>query len=350
MLLGVLLMASCNKELEVTETPAFNVTTDATTFGVGQSIKFNFTGGNAQIISFYSGEIQKDYNMKDGRVVDVTGAGATLAFQTSVQIGTQANQLSVMASSNFNGDYSSLASVKAATWTDITSRFLLGTTAAFALSGTKDVSDLIVAGKPLYIAFKYVTKPQATNGLARSWYIQSVVLASNAKLDNTIALNLATSENAGFRIVDENLVNAPALSLITSTRISLVGNKYKVATDSVFNPAYSLYNPLNPIYNPLSPFYVATAKIPVFVAFDPASPYNDPLSEHWAVSKAIKTESVDLGPDWSIPLRGITTSSELTEYRYTYTKAGTYTAVFVASNNTIDGVKKVVKEITLTIQ
>lgn len=82
--------------------------------------------------------------------------------------------------------------------------------------------------------------------------------------------------------------------------------------------------------------------------YDLASPYNDPLSENWAVSKAIYTDKVDLGPDWSTSLKGIS-NTKLDVYRYTYTKAGTYKAVFIASNNSIDDVKQVVKEITFTI-
>jgi hypothetical protein len=349
MLLGLLLMVSCSKVLEVNDVPDFNVTTDATTFTVGQAVKFKFTGGDAQIISFYSGETLKNYDYKDGRVVTVSDTGATMAFQSSVQNGTQVNQVTVLASNDFNGDYSSLASVKAATWTDITSRVALGTSATFLASGTVTITDLIVKGKPIYFAFKYITKPQATNGLVRTWYIQVFTITSLKKLDGTVALTLSDQANAGFRIVDENKDNAPALSTITSTRVTLIGNKYKIATDSLFNPNYSLFNPLNPIYDPRSPNYIATAVRPIYVPFDPLSPYNDPTSEHWAVSKAINTESVNLGPDWSSPLRGITTSSKLTEYSYTYTKAGTYTVTFVASNNTIDQVKKVVRQITLTI-
>jgi hypothetical protein len=314
MILGMLLMASCNKEIQVAA-PDFDVTTEATTYKAGEEIKFNIKGGDANIISFYSGETLKDYALKDGRVIDVSGAGATMQFQSSVQLGTQANQLTVLASTDFNGDYSSLAKVIAANWTDITGRFLLGTSTAFRASGTIDISDLMLTGKPIYIAFRYVTKPQEVNGLARNWYIQTFAITSNTKLDDVIALILTDQASAGFRIVDENKENAPARASVTSTRISLYGNIY---------------------LSPSDPNYV------------PDSPYNDSLSEHWAVSRAINAEKVELGPDWSTSIKGINNPS-MEEYRYTYAKAGTYKAVFVASNNSIDDVKKVTKEITLTI-
>lgn len=351
MLVGALLIASCDKGLEVPDAPDFDVTTDADTYKVGEEITFNINGGNAHIISFYSGEPLKEYNSRDGRIEDVSGAGATMEFQNSVQTGTQANQLSVLYSTNFNGDYSSLASVKSATWTDITSRFTpLATSTTFVPTTItpKDISDLLVTGKPIYFAFKYVTLPQATNGLARQWFIQTFAIKSKALLDGTIPLTIVNQATAGFRIVDQNLENAPARSTITSTRLTLYGNEYLHAALPKFDPNNAMYDPANPIYNPRDPAYQPTTKFPTYVPFDPNSPYNDPASEHWAVSKAITIDKVDLGPDWATSIKGIS-NPELKAHRYTYAKPGTYKAVFVASNNSIDDVKSVVKEVTITI-
>jgi len=358
LLAGLLMTASCSKEI-LTEIPTFDVSTEATTYQAGEEIKFNIAGGDAQTIFFYSGETLKDYAFKEGRIIDVKDSGAAMAFTSSVQLGTQANQLTVLASTDFNGDYSTLAKVKAAIWTDITGRFKLGINNAFLASGTKDISDLLLAGKPIYIAFKYVTKPQITNGLARNWYIQAFAITSNTKLDNAISLELTDQANAGFRIIDENPATAvsktfvpydgaPARASITNTRIALYGNQYLHPGLAIFDPDNPVFDPLNPIYDPGSPSYSPIAVRPTYVAYNPSSPYNDPLSEHWAVSKAINTEKVDLGPDWSTSIKDLY-SQNLTEYRYTYAKAGTYEAVFVASNNSIDGEKKVIKEITLTI-
>lgn len=347
---AMLLMSACSKELKVDGSPNFDVSTASNTYKVGQEIKFNITGGTAHIISFYSGETQKDYDFREGRVVNIKDAGATLEFQNSVQVGTQVAQLTFLYSTDFNGDYSSLASVKAASWTDITSRFApLATSATFvpATISPKDISDLILPGKHIYFAFKYVTKPQATNGLARQWFIQAFAVKSKLKLGTT-ALTIADQVNAGFRIIDENKLNAPARASVTSTRVTLYGNEYLTADMPRFNPNDPMYDPLNPIYNPRDPAYNPTAKIPVYVPFNAASPYNDPTSEHWAVSKAISVENIHLGPDLSTSIKGIS-NPNLDAHFYTYTTPGTYKAVFVASNNTIDDVKTVVKEITLTI-
>lgn len=348
MVAAALLMASCEKPTLEAEAPAFDVTAEKTTYKAGEVVKFKITGGETQSIAFYSGELKKEYDSKAGRLIDVAGAGATLAFSSSVQLGTQANQVSFFASTNFNGDYSSVAKVKAATWVDITSKFKLGTAAAFLASGTIDVSDLIVAGKPIYFAFRYNTKAQATNGIARQWYIQSFTVNSKKLLDNTLALTIADQAGAGFRIVDDLKDKAPALSSVTATRLTLQGNTYLHAGLPQFNQANPIFDPKNPIYDPLDPAYQASAVYTPFVPFDPASPYNDPASEHWAVSKAITIDKVDLGPDWSAAIKGLT-NPVLTEYRYTYAKAGTYKAVFVASNGTIDDQKTVTKEISITI-
>jgi len=39
----------------------------------------------------------------------------------------------------------------------------------------------------------------------------------------------------------------------------------------------------------------------------------------------------------------------VTEYRHVYKQAGTYRAYFIASNNTIDGSKEVIREMTVKI-
>ncbi|WP_276363675.1 DUF5017 domain-containing protein [Daejeonella sp. H1SJ63] len=345
---AALFMASCEKPTLDAETPAFDVTAEKTTVKAGEVIKFKISGGETQNISFYSGELLKQFESNTGRVVDVAGQGATLAFSSSVQLGTQANQVSLLASTNFTGDYSSVAKVKAATWVDITSRFKLGTSAAFLASGTVDVSDLIVAGKPIYFAFRYNTKAQATNGIARQWFIQTFTLNSKKLLDNTLTLTIADQASTGFRIVDDLKDKAPALSSVTATRLTLQGNTYLNAGLPQFDPKNPIFDPLNPIYNPKEPAYQPTAVYKPFVPFDPASPYNDPESEHWAVSKGITIDKVDLGPDWSTAIKGLT-SPVLSEYRYTYAKAGTYKAVFVASNGNIDQQKKVTKEISITV-
>lgn len=358
MLLGALLLGSCSKEIVTNlKAPTFDVTTSNTTFQAGKPVNFVFTG-DAHTISFYSGETLKDYDFKDGRVVDVTGSGATMEFSSAVQVvaGTtwQPNQLSILASTNFNGDYSSVDKLKAATWTDITSRFALGTTATFLASGVIDISDLIVAGKPIYIAFKYITKPQETNGLARQMYIQTFAIKSKATLPNTasttpITLTLADQIHAGFKIVDNSPATNPAVSSVTSTRLTLWGPEYRYAGLAKYDATLPQWNPKDPMYDRYSSSYNPNAVYVPFVPFVPGAPDNDPASETWAVSAPINLTSINLGPDYSTAIKSGPAASRLALYPYVYALPGTYKAVFVGFNGSIEQIKTVVKEMTITV-
>jgi len=347
-------MISCDNQLVILDTPSFDVKTNAVTYKAGDLVTFNITG-NAHAISFYSGQTLYDYDFRAGRVVDVTGAGDSLSFSSSVQLGTQANQLSILASTDFNGDYTSLATVKAATWTDITSRFALGTNATFKASGTQAITDLTVAGKPIYIAFKYVTLPQGVNGLARQWFIQTFAIKSTATLPSTasvspITLTLTDQLNAGFRIIGNSPVNNSAISSVTATRVTLWGNEYRTAALlAKYDSTLAKWDKTNPMYDPNSPLYVATAVWAPYVPFDPNDLTNDPSTETWAVSAPVNLTSVNLGPDWSTAIKAGIASAVLTSYTYTYDVPGTFKAVFVGENNSINETKEVIKEITVTI-
>lgn len=358
MMVGLLLTASCSKELAVSSAPDFEVTTDKTTYQVGEEIFFNLQGGPADEISFYSGEAAKNYAYKEGRTIDISAAPLTMELQNSVQLGTQVNQLAILYSTDFNGDYASVAAVKKATWIDITSRWPLATSATFvpavpALPASqdisRDISTLKVSGKPLYIGFRYFTKPQATNGIARQWFIQAFAIKSKVQYDGPSPIVLANQASAGFRIIDDNKANdARALSLITSSRVTLQGNLYRHPGLAIYNPDDPMYDPTNPIYDPRDPGFQPNAVFPKYVPFNPTSPYNDPEVEHWAVSRAIDIDKASIEPDFSESIKNFS-NPPLKQHRYTYTKPGTYKAVFVAANRSIDDAKSVVREITLTI-
>ena len=352
-LFGVLAMVSCQKKLDVKDAPDFSVSIvdSSTTYKAGDPINFSIQGG-ADVISFYSGEVFHDYTFKDGREVDVTGKGLNMSFNSAVApgtpAGTQKNQFSILASTDFNGDYSSLASVQAAHWTDITKRFTLSTGTAFTPSGKKDVSDLLAGKSTIYFALKYINWPQLDSGWAKQWQVEGFTLTSNDSLNNA-PVTIADQVHTGFRIVDQYPDSAKARSTITATRATLYGPAYKNPADSIYNPHYSRFDPKNPIYDPTSPQYVPNLQVPVFVAYDPNSPYNDPYSENWAVSAPISVDKVNLGADWATPVTAGIYLTQPAVFNYTYSSPGTYKAYFVASNNTIDKSKQVTKEITITI-
>jgi hypothetical protein len=311
-----ILFCSCSKRLGKVKDPEFEVTTEKTTYKVGETVFFSFTN-TADFISFYSGAPGNNYLYKDsGQTIPIADYGATLEFSTQLAgTGTQANQLSVWVSNDYNGK-TDFASVKAATWTDITSLFKLATSTTILAAGTKDISTYFTPGKPVYIGFKYITKPQVVNQPARIWYVQSLLVKSLAPLINGQSVLITDHEHSGFQIINQFPVEAPSLSNIAATRITLLGNAFRIPGDSLYVPN---------------------------------SAYNDPQTETWAISKALNKTPVTLARDFSIAVKGINVDF-LAGFSYIYNTPGTYKAYFIASNSNIEQSKTVIKELQLTIQ
>lgn len=343
---ALIALSACEKDLIVDAAPDFDVTVASGSFKAGEPVNFSITG-YADVISFYSGEPRKEYDFKDGRVAELGYKGARLSFNTGVTGGAQANQLSVLISNDFNGDYSSMASVKAASWVDITDSLNLATSATFVSAGSLDISRFTEAGGPIYVAYKYVTRPQLENGAARTWMVEAFTVNSIETYNNAV-LPFMNQTFAAFAIVDEDKVNTPSRSTVTTTRLSLLGNTYEDPNSEKYNPENPIYDPQNPIYDPNSTEYDPTAVRPEYVPYDPNNPYNDPLRETWAISAPIRTDKVDLGPDRPVGIRGIR-NPKLTEYAYTFANPGTYQVVFVGTNATKDDQKSVVRRLTVTV-
>lgn len=306
-ILGLLLLlfAGCDKE-EV-KTPDFEVSTVSKTYAVGKEVEFKFKG-DPDLISFYSGELLHDFSFKDGRLVE---AGLLkMSFQSNVQFGTQANQLSVLASTDFNGNYAFSGGIESATWVDITNRFVLGTNATFRSSGEVDISNLSVKDKPLYIAFKYNVKNQAATsaggfGVGRTWRIQNFLITSDTSIGT---ITMGDHPTSGFRLVDLKPEIAPMRSVITSTYTSLVAHAVSGANANL-----------------------TTVE-----------------TENWAISKAFEVGDVDLGPDRTIPVKGVA-DARMESFSHVYTTPGTYKVYFIASNTDVYGSKQVVKELEITV-
>lgn len=346
-LMGIFLLiqVSCEKEIAVDAAPDFHVTTEKSTYAAGEEIVFNVSGF-AEIISFYSGEVGNDYEYKDGRVVDVSSSGAMLSFNNAVQNGSQEDQLAILISTDFNGDTSSLASVKGATWIDITDQFSLATSSSFIPSGTLDISEY-AATDPFYVAFRYITEPQMENGDARQWMIENFKITTRDTIYDNV-LPIVNQNEIGFYVIDEDREHNPSRTSVTATRLSILGHEYADPEDPIYDPDNPIFDPNNPIYDPDSDVYDPTAERPEYMPYDPDNPYNDPRRETWVVSKPISTNEVNLGPDWSNGIRGIR-DQKLVEFTYSYSNPGNYTAVFVGKNVTIDDEKESVQKIPITI-
>lgn len=117
-----------------------------------------------------------------------------LSFDNSVVYGSQENNLAILISSNFNGEYN-LTNINKAKWKDITNSFSLATEKNSATAGKVDIGKYYTKGQALYIAFRYLGKASA-KPTQRSWSIENVSLKGTG-LDKT------------FQFADFNIVNSP---------------------------------------------------------------------------------------------------------------------------------------------
>lgn len=298
------IFASCEKQGEIIE-PDFDVT-DYTVKSVldtaGNAVKqvtFNFKG-DASIISFYPGLLGNDYAYRDGRVLGV--AALLSSFSTTLDNGTQDNQLSVMVSSDFSGTYD-IANIRAATWTDITNRYTLNTRGASASlpSGTKDIKDLLVDGKPLYYGFRYICQPQTLFGVNSTWRIRAFSLQSQNQLGT---VSLATLTTADWKLINDGIIIDPARGAV----IESTGNLR-------FNG-----NHIN----------------------------KEVLTESWAISKGFEVGKVNMGPDRPIAIK-TSIDTQMNSYSFTYSTPGAYKVVFIATNASYKGQEQVIREIEIIV-
>jgi hypothetical protein len=321
----LLACAACSKKVEV-QPVTFEVAsakingTASTLFAAKDTVQFYFTG-NPDMITFFSGEVGKNYNYRNR----VSAAGTSqLQFSTIRATGAQANSLSLLVSSDFKGVVANMiygiltrdtattnANIAAATWTDITSRATLSTGATTAVpSGIVDLSDFAKQGKPVYIAFKYT----ATAGTIQNKWTISALTLNNVLADGTTytIANLA----------------AP------TTAITNYGN-------ITYGPGWAVsYDPAKNA-NKYAWIYTAGTSLVITGSTTAATA----PAEAWAIMGPIDLTRVT--PDAGVAIKAM--SAALATYQYNYLTAGTYNATFVASDNTVDGSSAVVKKIPLTI-
>jgi len=264
-----------------------------------QQVTFNFTG-DASLISYYSGLIGGEYAYREGRILEVSGLRSS--FTSVAPSGSQQNSLSVMASTDFNGIYDK-ENVQAATWIDITNRYALNALGASSAlhSGFVDISDLLVEGKPIYFAFRYICLPQAANGANTTWRIRDFMMESETILGIT---PLATQTTANWHVLDFDPMDPPS----RGARIESNGA----------------------------------------VRFNGNHITKEVRTESWGITKAFTVDEIDLGPDRPVAVKG-TIDPQLSSSSFNYTKSGTYKAVFVATNATYQGQASVVREIEVIV-
>ncbi|MBA9078893.1 MULTISPECIES: DUF5017 domain-containing protein [Rufibacter] len=279
------------------ESPSFDVQPTSLQYKLGDSVRFNFTG-DTDFLTFYSGEQGREYQYKDR--LELTGGTLFLEFVSRALYASEGD-IKLLVSTNFNGSYDT-TSVKNATWTDISNRFTWATpvpggVGANQESGKANISDLLVSGKPLYLAYQYkAAKPPTSVATQRTWRIFSLSM-TNVFPDGTVA-TVSNLANAAWVNVDFKNPN----------------NKWIYANS----------------YLQLAPNHIAT---------------NPLATEDWAISKPFNPNKVT--PDRGVAIKEF--SRRKTSHAYLYSKPGTYKVTFVATNGTIDGQKSMVKELEITI-
>lgn len=289
-------LVACNKRDKL-DTPDFNVTTERSEYKAGDSIIFKFTN-SPDLITFYSGEPGYEYQFKDR--TELEGGTTFMSFSSWVLFGSQTNNFHVMVSNDFSGLYDT-NSVKAATWTEITNRYTLASAPAGGNSGEMpageaNISDLIVKGKPVYIAFRYLgEKPPGTTPTQRTWRVKNFIL-KNTYPDGTMA-SLSSMFTAGWVNVD-------------------------------------FKNPNN--------FWKQEVALG-YLNYAPNSSLVE--SEDWAISKPFYVSRV-------LPDKGVAIKEYMarkTEHVYIFNQPGTYKVTFVGTNANSKETKMQVKELEIKI-
>lgn len=295
LILGTWMIASsCDNSLEVTAPDDFDVTTEKSTYRVGEEITFLFSG-NPGIITFYSGEVGHDYEFREGRIIPP--GEVSLSFENRVMYGNQPDQLSVLVSSDFSGQRN-IDAILAATWQDITDRFTLTTGDEYVDAGTADLTDLVVDNRPLYLAYRYIYDPE--QGAPRTWNIRNLDLKKTTPLGAT---TVATHLTGGFELF-------------------YVGPKEETGRSSVASGSITLRSN--------------------------AAGNTDDYTEDWCVSAGFDFGEEDMGPDRPIRVKGY--SDALQESMlYTYSMPGTYKVYFVGTNATLQEQQSIVRVLTIEI-
>lgn len=291
-------LSACKKEL-TTEAPTVNIALtnarsmigDTLVFKLGDTCKFALTG-YADNIAFWAGTVGNKYEYRSR----ANALGKTiLSFTSTLQFGTQANSLQVLATNKLPARDS--ATIVNAAWTNITSRVTLASNATAVNSGNADLSDLVTGvNDSLFVAFKFMG---VTGSTQRTWTITNYAV-NNVLPDFTF--------NLGAIAADANFW----------TRF---GNVWGTAT---------------------SRWVASTASLKIDGGNATA-----PSNTSWIVSKALYVGRIS--PDISTATVKNITASAATAYTFKYAATGKYKASFTMFNVTPDNNKSALKEFNIKI-
>ncbi|WP_294080788.1 DUF5017 domain-containing protein [Proteiniphilum sp. UBA5384] len=295
--IAVLFLLSCIKE--GVDTPTFDLPVKDLEVTAGKTVQFDFTG-DANYITFYSGEPGKIYEYRDRIQKELEGT-VTLSFSTRIMNGYELpRELDVLISTDYNGS-NEYEDVSNATWIDISDRFEfpIVNTGALTPAGIIDVSDLLVPGKPFFVAFRYTSigVPPGPR-MNRQWRVELFELINEYSTGTTI---LANHQTAGWSIVSRGGVEEGRGGSIQSNRLNFFAN----IGESI-----------------------------------------DVGLEEWGITQEIDLFKV--APDTGLAIKNMS-ENRMESYSHIYETPGVYKAVFEASNTNIYGHKSIAKEINITV-
>ncbi|QBQ40650.1 DUF5017 domain-containing protein [Sphingobacterium psychroaquaticum] len=314
--LAVLMGGSCSKELK-TLAPDFDVQVLQSTAKVGQPIQFDFVG-DANIITFYSGEFGNDYHYADKDSI-IALEKLNLSFQNQVrgQGGTapfcQADQFHVLISSDLDltgvAAEDQLDKIKQAKWVDLTTKYAwsplnCSSTNPYIAAGVHNIAEHITKNKRNYIAFRYTNRPNTMeNGKSAIWRFQALTLSAVTPLGTTV---LMTQANAGWKPVYEGGIAA------------WMANAFDLSASS---SAVTMRGPLT----------------------------TTGTYEMWCVSNPFVITDTNLGHNPGVAVKAYI-DKPIRSYSYIYKKPGTYEVVFIATNANKDGRSEILRKVQVTVE
>lgn len=289
-LLALMFMGFCSCIKDKAPDPSLKVTLEKTEYKAGEPVTFRFEGTPDNIV-FYSGEYGHNYSDRNnyGRVGTLY-----FDFRSFVRYGTIARNIRVLVSTDFSGIYD-MENIAAATWMDMTDRFILSEGLDNVDSGVLDINSFITdengsldSDDDIYIAFHYVDYTDEDRTIQNEWIIRSsdLEIVSPAG-ERSVLADMETFGWTGIPKVD-----------ITKARIRFYDHDKTTSQ-----------------------------------------------SDDWAISKAFSIGGIPA--DTGVALKNISTS--MSEYTYTYSEPGIYTAVFETSSVWYTGGSSSVTEVEVVV-
>lgn len=308
-----LLAVACEENTEVT-VPTFDVKADKAVVRVGERAVFNFEG-DADIISFYSGDEGSDYDYKSTNRILPAEMYMSFTIMTSSGTAGYPNpaRLPIYYSTDFSGDYT-LEAVQSATWTEVTDLFKMPTDVGQQIpSGAVCMTDFFGESDHLYLAMfyqvdAYDASAAGGEGNGRTqWNVMSFTIEGQTQNEAGVLYEPATM---GWQFVyeqgyyDEDGVQCESCSMPDI-------NTSRVLFRSEYRPT-------------------VTHKV-------------------WCISGRIdKQDDVNLGFDRPTSIKSYADPS-MTSYYHIYNTPGTYTATFIGVNASVYGREEVIRQVDVEV-